>query len=216
LRCDYLNHKQYTALHYIGPGTDLTVGLPAGHVWRSGQLTTTAGLPFTANIPTEEIFTTPHKDRTEGVVTATRPLSYGGGLVENFSVTFAAGRMARFAAEKGEQNLRQLFQIDEGACRLGEVALVPHSSPISQSGRIFYNILIDENASSHLAVGHAYKFCLEGGEAMSDTEFAAAGGNLSSTHLDFMIGSGEIHIDGLRNDGSTEPVMYAGEWAFQV
>jgi aminopeptidase len=213
VRTDYLNAKQYAGLRFKGPGTDLTIGLPARHVWRSGYMTSEAGIPFTANIPTEEVFTMPHRDQTEGVVRATKPLSFGGGLVENFSLTFAGGRVIKIAAERGAENLRKVLETDEGASRLGEVALVPHSSPISQSGRIFYNILIDENASAHVAVGHAYKFGLEAGESMSDEEFAAAGGNLSAIHLDFMIGSDAVDLDGLRTNGAAEPIMRNGEWA---
>lgn len=213
---NYLNRKQYTALRFTGPGTDLTVGLPPGHIWHSGGMNNAAGIPFVANIPTEEIFTLPHRDQTEGVVTATKPLSFGGGLAEKFSVTFSEGQAVKITADKGEESLRQLIETDAGACRLGEVALVPHSSPISQSGLIFYNILIDENASCHLALGEAYKFCLEKGEALSGEAFAAAGGNLSSIHMDFMVGSGEMDVDGLRADGFTEPVMRAGEWAYEI
>ncbi len=179
-------------------------------------MTSAAGIPFTANIPTEEVFTMPHSDWTEGIVTATKPLSFSGGLVEKFNVTFSGGRVVRITADRGEENLRQLLETDAGAGRLGEVALVPLSSPISQCGLIFYNILIDENASSHIALGHAYKFCLDNGETLSDEEFAAAGGNLSSIHLDFMIGSGEIDVDGVRGDGVAEPVMRSGEWAFKI
>ena len=216
VRSDYLNRKQFAALRFTGPGTDLTIGLPASHVWRSGRMTDAAGIPFTGNIPTEEVFTMPHKERTEGVVTATKPLSLGGGLVEALSMTFAGGRVVKFTAERGEEALRQVLKTDEGASRLGEVALVPHSSPISQCGLIFYNILIDENASSHIALGHALKFGLDKGETLSDEEFAAAGGNLSSIHLDFMIGSGEVDVDGVRGDGAAEPVMRGGEWAFKI
>jgi aminopeptidase len=215
-RSTYLNQKQYAALRFRGPGTDLTIGLPAGHLWKSGRITNAAGIPFIPNIPTEEVFTLPHRDKTEGVVTATKPLSFGGGLVEKFSATFAEGKVVKITADKGEENFRQLLETDPGAGRLGEVALVPHSSPISRSGLIFYNILIDENAASHIALGHAYKFSLDKGETLSDEEFAAAGGNLSSIHLDFMIGSGETDVDGLRDDGGVEPIMRAGEWAFRA
>jgi aminopeptidase len=215
-RSAHLNRRQYAALRFRGPGTDLFIGLPVGHVWRSGKLTNAAGIPFVANIPTEEVFTIPDSDKTEGIVTSTKPLSFGGGLVDKFSATFSEGRVVKITADKGEENFRQLLETDPGARRLGEVALVPHSSPISQSGRIFYNILIDENASSHIALGHAYKFSLKEGEALSDEEFAAAGGNLSSIHLDFMIGSGEMEVDGLSSDGSAEPIMRGGEWAFQA
>lgn len=215
-RCDYLNSKRYTALKFNGPGTDLTVGLPRGHVWRGGPLTSEQGITFTPNVPTEEVFTMPHKDRTEGVVTASKPLSFGGSLVEDFRLTFSEGRVVDATAARGESSLHKLLEMDDGARRIGEVALVPHSSPISQSGMLFYNILLDENASSHIALGRAYKFSMEGGTAMSDEEFAAAGGNKSLIHIDFMIGSGKLDVDGLRDDGDTEPVMRAGEWAFDV
>ena len=154
-RSDYLNHKQYTALKLTAPGTDLTVGLPRGYIWRGARMTSQNGIDFTANIPTEEVFTMPHKDKTEGVVTATKPLSYGGVLIEDFSLTFADGRVVKASAAKGEEVLRKLIETDEGASRLGEVALVPHSSPISQSGLLFYNTLIYENASNHIALGRA-------------------------------------------------------------
>src|SRR6185503_8117275 len=167
-----------------------------------------------ANVPTEEVFTMPHKDRTEGVVTSTKPLSYGGVLIEDFSLTFAGGRVVKVTAKKGEAVLKKLIETDEGSARLGEVALVPHSSPISQSGLLFYNTLFDENASNHVAIGRAYRFSLADGAGMSDEEFAAAGGNDSLTHVDFMIGSAEMNVDGLTADGSAEPIMRAGEWAF--
>jgi len=215
-RSDYLNHKRYAALKLTAPGTDLTVGLPKGHVWRSGRMTSQNGIDFTVNLPTEEIFTLPHKDKTEGVVTATKPLSYGGVLIEDFSLTFADGRVVKASAAKGEEVLRKLIETDEGASRLGEVALVPHSSPISQSGLLFYNTLIDENAANHIALGEALRFFMEGGEAKSDDEFAAAGGNLSLIHVDFMIGSGEMDVDGLTEGGAVEPVMRSGEWAFEA
>lgn len=214
--CDYLNEKQYTALKLTAPGTDLTISLPRWNVWRSGRMTSQNGINFTANIPTEEVFTIPHKDKTEGFVTSTKPLSYGGSLIEDFSLTFSEGRIVKASAKKGEESLFKLLETDEGASRLGEVALVPHSSPISQSGMLFYNILIDENAASHIALGRALRFNMEGGEAMSDNEFAAAGGNLSLIHIDFMIGSGEMAVDGLTKDGTIEPIMCSGEWSFKI
>jgi len=215
-RCDYLSAKQYHALKLTAPGTDLTIGLPRGHCWTSGRLTSTAGIAFTCDLPTEEIFTLPHKDQVEGVVTATRSLSFGGTRIENFRLTFAGGRVVNATAGKGETALRKLLETDEGASQLGEIALVPHSSPIAQSGLLFYNVLIDENAASHLALGQAYRFTLEGGESLSDDEFAAAGGNRSISHVDFMIGCGEMNVDGVTDDGATEPVMRAGEWAFDA
>jgi aminopeptidase len=215
-RRDYLNRKHYSALKYSAPGTDLTVGLPEGHVWRSGSIASQGGIIFTPNLPTEEVFTLPHKDRVDGVVTATRPLSYASTLIDNFSLTFEAGRVVNFKALQGENVLRNLIETDEGSHRLGEVALVPHSSPISQSGLLFYNTLFDENAASHLAFGMAYQFTLLGGEEMTMEEFRDAGGNASLTHVDFMIGSGQMDIDGVSADGSLEPLMQNGEWAFDL
>jgi aminopeptidase len=215
-RAAYLNGKQYTALKYKASATDLTVGLPQGHIWHSGSLTTQNGITFVANIPTEEVFTMPHKDRIDGVVAATRPLSYAGSLIENFTLTFSRGRVVHATAAAGEDALNNLLNTDDTSRSLGEVALVPHSSPISQSGLLFYNILFDENASNHLALGNAYRFSLEGGEEMTAEEFAAAGGNESMTHADFMIGSGKMDVDGITANGTAEPVMRDGEWAFEV
>ena len=212
-RRDFLNSKQYSALKYTGPGTDLTIGLPAGHLWISGRTTSMNGIPFTANLPTEEVFTMPHKDRVDGIVRSSKPLSYGSTLIEHFGMTFAAGRVVGYHAERGEAVLKQLVETDEGAARLGEIALVPHSSPVSQSGLLFYNTLFDENAASHVALGNAYKFTLRNGEAMNDEEFARAGGNKSAAHVDFMIGSADLDIDGVLEDGTREPVMRRGEWA---
>jgi aminopeptidase len=167
-------------------------------------------------MPTEEIFTMPHREKTTGTVTATKPLSYGGSLIEGFSLTFSEGRVMDVTAKKGEASLRKLLESDEGARALGEVALVPHSSPISQTERLYYNILIDENASCHLALGQAYRPTIQNGEGMSDEEFAEVGGNQSMVHTDFMIGSDEMDVDGLDENGVAEPVMRGGEWAFQV
>ncbi len=212
-RRDFLNAKQYTALRYRAPGTDFTLGLPQHHLWHGGRKHTLAGLPYIPNIPTEEVFTMPHREQAGGVVTSSKPLSYAGVLIENFSLRFEQGRVVNFSAEKGEAALRKLVEMDDGSARLGEVALVPHSNPISQLGVLFYNTLFDENAASHIALGKAYRFCLENGPHMSDDEFAAAGGNNSLAHVDFMIGSGAMDIDGVRADDSTEPLMRGGEWA---
>jgi aminopeptidase len=215
-RADYLNHRRYTALRYKGPGTDLTIGLPAGHIWVSGHTMTHSGIQFTANLPTEEVFTIPHKDRVEGTVRSTKPLSYGGTLIEDFSLRFGEGRVVEISAARGEAVLRQLIDTDSGAARLGEIALVPHSSPVSQSGRLFYNTLFDENAATHVALGAAYKFTLRDGDAMEDQAFAAAGGNRSVVHVDFMIGSADLDIDGVLESGATEPLMRRGEWSVAV
>ncbi|MFN8470895.1 MAG: aminopeptidase [Anaerolineae bacterium] len=214
--CDYLNARRFAALNFRGPGTDLTIGLPDGHVWGGGRMTSQTGIPFTANVPTEEVATMPHRERVDGVVAATRPLPYGGALIENFSVTFEKGRVVNVAAERGEEVLRQMVATDEGAARLGEVALVPTASPIFQSGLTFFNILFDENAASHIALGRAYRFSVQDGEKLLDEEFRARGGNTSAIHVDFMIGSGAVDVDGLRADGSAEPVMRQGVWAFEA
>ncbi len=215
-RSQYLNAKQYRGLKYSGPGTDLYVGLAAGHVWISGSTASKAGVAFVANMPTEEVFTLPDKDQTRGVVTATKPLSHMGTLIEDFSLTFENGRAVTATATKGEAVLRQMMAVDEGAARLGEVALVPHHSPISQSGLQFHNTLFDENAASHIALGHGYQFTLRDASSLSEEEFAARGGNVSNIHVDFMIGSNQIDIDGVLADGAREPVMRSGDWAFDV
>jgi len=215
VRSEYLNHKRYISLKLVGPGTDLSIGLPKGHIWGSARFRTQGGIEFVGNIPTEEVFTTTHKDKTEGVVTATKPLPTDV-MIEDFSLTFSKGKVVEATAKKGDGYLHKILETDEGARRLGEVALVPHSSPISQSGLLFYNVLIDENASSHIAIGRGFKFALKNGDIMSDEEFSAAGGNISKTHIDFMIGSDKMDVDGISKDGKTEPIMRKGEWVFKV
>ncbi len=213
-RADYLNAKAYRELHYTAPGTDLRIGLPEGHIWRSAGFETRGGIPFTANIPTEEVFTLPDRHHISGTVRSTRPLVYTGNVIDNFSLTFKEGKVVDFSAEQGEKVLENLLNTDEGASMLGEVALVPDSSPISQSGLLFYNTLLDENASCHLALGGAYRFSLEDGENMSQEDFASHGGNTSLVHSDFMVGSGELDVDGVLEDGTVESVLRSGEWAF--
>jgi aminopeptidase len=212
-RAEYLNRKRYDALKYKGPGTDLTLGLPEGHLWVSGRTKTRNGIPFTANLPTEEVFSIAHKDRVDGVVRSSKPLSYGGTLIDGFTLTFEKGRVTKMTADRNGDMLQRLLDTDEGARRLGEVALVPHSSPIAHSGLLFYNTLFDENAASHVALGNAYKFTLSGGNEMNQEDFEKAGGNRSAIHVDFMIGSGDLDVDGIRQDGSAEPLMRKGEWA---
>lgn len=211
-----LSEKHYTGLHYSAPGTDFTVGLPEKHMWMGAEASFKNGITCTVNIPTEEVFTLPHKDQANGTVKATRPLNLMGTLIDDFSVTFENGRAVKVTAKQGEEDLRKLIETDENACRLGEVALVPNSSPISQRGHLFYNTLFDENASCHIALGNAYRNTVQGGEDMTDEEFQASGGNKSLIHVDFMIGSAEMNIDGIKADGSREPVMRKGEWAFTV
>lgn len=212
----YLNQKQYTALKLTAPGTDLMIGLPKDHYWEGGSSTAQNGIIFTPNLPTEEVYTMPHKDKVEGVVSTSKPVYYGGCTIENCRLKFSKGRIVEAKAEKGEEFLLKTIETDEGARRLGEIALVPHSSPISQSGLLFYNMLIDENASNHIALGQAYRESLKGGEALSDEDFMVAGGNNSLIHLDFMIGSGEMNVDGILEDETAEPIMRNGEWAFDV
>jgi aminopeptidase len=214
--CQYLNEKAYRSLIYTGPGTDLTIGLPDGHIWHGGKTESKAGIEFTANLPTEEVFTLPHRLQVEGKVRATKPLSHAGNLIEDFEFEFEAGKVIDFDAGKAKHVLQKVIETDAGARYLGEVALVPHSSSISQAGRLFYNTLYDENAASHLALGRAYKFTLEGGSSLDDEEFNQRGGNQSHIHIDFMIGSHEMDVDGVTEDGTREAVMRGGEWAFEL
>jgi aminopeptidase len=211
-RCDWLNGHRFSALHYTGPGTDLTIGLADGHRWLGGEDRTKRGGRCNPNIPTEEVFTTPHAQRVDGHVRSTKPLSHNGTLIEDIEVRFEGGRIVEARASRGEDVLRKVLDTDDGARRLGEVALVPHGSPISQSGLLFFNTLFDENAASHVALGQCYSVCFEG-EALSPEEVASRGGNTSAIHIDWMIGSGEIDIDGIAADGARVPVMRKGEWA---
>lgn len=210
---EYLNNKRYQFLTLTGPGTDLTIGLPEGHTWKCAGMTSQNGIQYIQNIPTEEIYTVPDKYKSEGVVRGTKPF-FGPTLIEDFSLTFSQGRVIHASAKKGEETLLDLLKKDESANYLGEVALVPHSSFISQTGVIFFSDMIDENASCHLALGQGIRYCMEGGENMTDKEFTAAGGNVSTIHSDFMIGSGELDVDGIKMDGTKESIMRNGEWTF--
>ncbi len=197
-RVDVLNGKRYAALHFTGPGTDLTVGLADDHMWAGGGGTGSNGIFCNANIPTEECFTTPHKDRVDGFVSASKPLSHQGTLIENIQCRFESGRIVEANATAGQDALRKLIAVDAGASHLGEVALVPHGSPIAQSGLLFWNTLFDENAASHIALGQAYATCIREGEHMDENALAARGANSSLIHVDWMIGSGEVDVDGVR------------------
>ncbi|MBU9724276.1 MULTISPECIES: aminopeptidase [Bacillaceae] len=209
-----LNEKKYKKLHYKAPGTDLTIELPEGHIWVGGGGPNQDGVHFVANMPTEEVFTAAKKDGVNGTVSNTKPLNYGGNTIDGFTLTFENGKVVDFKAEVGEETLQHLLDTDEGARHIGEVALVPHSSPISQSGILFYNTLYDENASNHLALGSAYPTNVKGGAQMTKEELEENGINTSITHVDFMMGSGEMDIDGIKEDGTVEPVFRKGEWAF--
>lgn len=208
-----LNNEQFDALHYSAPGTDLTVGLPKNHIWEGADSFNVRGERFVANMPTEEVFTAPDARRIDGIVSSTKPLSYAGTIISGIQLTFKDGKVVEAHAEQGEEHLKQLLETDEGAKSLGEAALVPHQSPISQSGIIFYNTLFDENASNHLALGSAYAFSVQGGTEMNEEELKAAGLNRSQVHVDFMIGSEEMNIDGIRKDGSRIPIFRNGNWA---
>ncbi len=212
-RTQWLNKRGFHALHFTGPGTDLTVGLADGHEWQGGASMAKNGIVCNPNIPTEEVFTTPHAQRVEGHVRSTKPLSYQGTLISDIAVRFEKGRIVEATASRGQDVLSKVLDTDEGARRLGEVALVPHSSPISKSGLLFYNTLFDENAACHIALGQCYSKCFVDGANLSAKEVARRGGNKSLIHIDWMIGSDEIDIDGLDENGRRTPVFRRGEWA---
>jgi len=212
-RTEWLNGQRFKALHYSGPGTDLMVGLADGHEWVGGASIAKNGIICNPNIPTEEVFTTPHCRQVYGHVVSSKPLSYQGTLIDNIAVRFEEGRIVEARASRGEEVLGKVLDTDEGARRLGEVALVPHSSPISRSGLLFFNTLFDENAASHIALGQCYSKCFVDGAKLTPEQIAAQGGNKSLIHIDWMIGSDKTDIDGIRADGSRVPVFRKGEWA---
>jgi aminopeptidase len=212
-RTEWLNGQRFSALKYSGPGTDLTIGLADGHEWEGGASMAKNSVICNPNIPTEEVFTTPHARRVNGHVVSTKPLSYQGSLIDGISVKFAEGRIVEAKATRGEEVLNKVLDTDEGARRLGEVALVPHSSPISNSGLLFFNTLFDENAACHIALGQCYSKCFVNGDKLTPEQIAAQGGNKSFIHIDWMIGSGKLDIDGVHADGRSVPVFRKGEWA---
>lgn len=211
-RAAFLNEKRYAALQYRGPGTDFRLGLADDHLWMGGGTMAGNGVYCIPNIPTEEVFTTPHKDRADGIVTASKPLSHQGTMIEGIQVRFAGGRIVEAHATRGQEVLQKLIDTDEGARRLGEVALVPHSSPIARSGLTFFNTLFDENAASHIALGQAYSSCVRDGDKLTPEQLAAKGANDSLIHVDWMIGSDKLDIDGITAAGTAEPLMRNGEW----
>jgi aminopeptidase len=212
-RTQWLNGQRFRELHYSAPGTDLTIGLADGHEWEGGASSAKNGITCNANIPTEEVFTTPHCRRVSGRVVSSKPLSYQGTLIDNIAVRFEEGRIVEARASRGEEVLSKVLDTDEGARRLGEVALVPHSSPISKSGLLFFNTLFDENAASHIALGQCYSKCFIDGANLTTQQIVARGGNQSLIHIDWMIGSDKTDIDGIRADSSRVPVFRQGEWA---
>jgi aminopeptidase len=212
-RTEWLNGQRFSALHYSAPGTNLTIGLADGHEWEGGASTAKNGITCNANIPTEEVFTTPHCRRVNGRVVSSKPLSYQGTLIDNIQVKFEEGRIVEARASRGEEVLNKVLDTDDGARRLGEVALVPHSSPISKSELLFFNTLFDENAASHIALGQCYSKCFIDGAKLTPQQIAAQGGNQSLIHIDWMIGSDKTDIDGIHADGRRVPVFRKGEWA---
>ncbi len=215
-RADLLNQKRYSALHFRAPdpkaGTDLRVGLADDHRWLGGGTTAGNGRYCIPNMPTEEVFTTPHKDRVQGTVTSTKPLSHQGTMIEGIAVRFEAGRVVEAKAARGQEVLQRMIDTDDGARRLGEVALVPHSSPIAQSNLLFSNTLFDENAACHIALGQAYSSCLKDGDKLTPEQLATLGANDSLIHVDWMIGSGAMDVDGITSTGDAEALMRLGEW----
>lgn len=213
-RVAWMNAQRFDALHFYGGGTDLTVGLADDHAWSGGASESKTGIECSPNIPTEEVFTTPHAQRVEGVARASKPLVHAGTLIADIEMRFEGGRAVEATSSSGQEVLTEMLSSDDGARRLGEVALVPHGSPISQSGLLFYNTLFDENAASHIAMGQCYAKCFTD-PGMSREEIEKRGGNESMIHVDWMIGSDQIDVDGIK-DGQAQPVMRAGEWAVAV
>ena len=212
---DFLNSNNFKYLHYKNSlGTDLKIELPENHLWLGGSEYTPEGIEFIANMPTEEVFTLPKKTGVNGIVVSSKPLNYNGNLIEEFSLTFEQGRIVDFKAEKGYDILKKMIETDEGSYYLGEVALVPHDSPISNSNILFYNTLFDENASCHLAIGKAYPVCIKNGENLSDEELVKLEVNDSFVHEDFMVGTEDLQIIGITADGKEIPVFKNGNFAF--
>ncbi|WP_078379740.1 aminopeptidase [Sutcliffiella halmapala] len=212
-KLEVLNGKNYKKLLYKAPGTELIIDLPKDHIWLGGGMNNDQGTYFVPNLPTEEVFTLPVKTGVNGIVSSTKPLNLNGNLVDEFTLTFKDGKIVEFTAKEGYEVLKKLLETDEGALHLGEVALVPHSSPVSKQEVIFYNTLFDENASCHLALGSAYPICIKDGASLSKEQLEAKGVNTSMIHVDFMIGSAELTIQGETEDGKLEPILTNGEWA---
>ncbi len=212
-RLSFLNGHRFHALHYKnGKGTDVTLQLPEDHVWVGGGDRGPHGAIFFANMPTEEVFTMPKADGVDGTIKSSMPLNYNGNLIEEFSFTFRNGTVVDFDAKNGKEILRELLDTDAGAKRLGEVALVPYDSPISNQNILFYNTLFDENASCHFALGKAYPSCIKGGDALSKKELEEKGANDSLTHVDFMVGTEDLEILGIKEDGSKIPIFNKGNF----
>lgn len=215
-RAEYLNSRNYKALHYVAEGTDITVGLPEGHIWMSGSSVSDRGVAFIANMPTEEVYTAPSRTNVNGYVTNSKPFIYQGNRIDGFTLHFEHGKITNIKAEQGEDLLKELIETDEGATRIGEIALVPFDSPISNADIIFYNTLFDENASNHFALGEAYPTTLRNGKQMTEEELISADVNVSLIHEDFMMGTKDMSIDGICQDGTTEAIFRNGNWANEI
>lgn len=211
-----LNEGHFSALHYTSAnGTDLTVGLPEGHLWEGGASKTKGGVSYFPNIPTEEVFTSPDRNRADGIVYSVLPLVHNGSVIRNFWLRFENGSVVDFGAEQGEDVLRSIIETDEGSHHLGECALISKNTPIRQSGLLFYNTLYDENASCHLALGMGFPDCYQGGYEMSQEELLAAGVNESAQHVDFMIGADDLNVTGIMASGEEAPIFVHGQWTWE-
>ncbi len=215
-RKSYLTERRYTALRYEGPDTDLTLGMTDRVQWEGGGVKTPAGRPFTPNIPTEEVFTSPHRMKAEGRIKSSKPLSYFGDLIEGFSFQVSEGKVVEATAEKGQDVLERILGTDEGAVRFGEAAMVPQSGAVAAEGLVWNNTLYDENDACHIALGQSYPMCFDGAADMSGEERTQAGLNQSSVHVDFVVGSPDLSVYGVLEDGSEEPIISNGEWGFSV
>lgn len=211
----FMNNNNFKSVHLKSAnGTDLNIELPEGHIWAGGSERDVNGIPFNANMPTEEVFTLPKKTGVNGIVYSSKPLSYGGNLIDNFSITFKDGKAIDFTAETGYDVLKQMLESDEGAKYLGEVAFVPYNSPISNSKLIFFNTLFDENAACHLAFGRAYESCVKDADKYSEEELEKIGVNNSIIHVDFIIGTSDLEVTGINENGETIQIFSNGNWAF--
>ncbi len=209
-----LNKKQFDRLHFESAnGTNIIIGMIENHKWAGGGDKTPDGVYYFPNMPTEEIFISPDKNRADGRVVSSKPLCYQGTMIEGFEFTFKDGKIIDFSAQKGYETLKELVETDEGSHRLGEVALVPVKSPISEMGILFYNTLFDENAACHLAIGRGFNECVEGAENMSKEDLEKRGLNVSATHVDFMFGTADMKITGIEKDGKESVIFQNGNWA---
>ncbi len=213
-KMDTLNKLDLDRLIYKSSKTDLEIGLPQGHIWQGGSAFDINGIEFCPNIPTEEVYGMPHKNRVNGIVYSTKPLIFAGNTIDDFWIKFKDGKIIDYKAETGHESLKLLIDTDEGSLRLGEMALVPYNSPISNTNTIFYSTLFDENASCHLAIGAAYSSNIKNGDKLGEDEKDKVGMNSSITHVDFMIGDSDLNITGIDKSGKSHEIFKDGNWAF--